>query len=139
MFTTVSDITAFEAEHVLGRKVDVILPNGLNVQRFAALHTFQNLHAESKDVINNFVRGHFYGFYDFDPDKTLYYFTAGRREYYNKGVDVFIDSLASLNHKLKETGSDTTIIAFIIMPGATNNCLFFPHPSHLISLTPIIP
>ena len=42
---------------------DIILPNynGLNVKKFSALHEFQNLHAKSKEKINEFVRGHFYG------------------------------------------------------------------------------
>jgi len=40
---------------------DVIVPNGLNVQKFAALHEFQNKHALAKERINDFVRGHFYG------------------------------------------------------------------------------
>ena len=39
--------------------------------------------------------------YDFDLDKTLYFFTAGRYEFSNKGADVFIESLARLNHHLK--------------------------------------
>ena len=69
VFTTVSEITAFEALHILNRQVDVITPNGLNIERFTALHTFQNLHARYKDKISNFVRGHFYGYYDFDIDK----------------------------------------------------------------------
>jgi len=42
--------------------VDVILPNGLNVQKFAALHEFQNRHALAKETINEFIRGHFYGY-----------------------------------------------------------------------------
>jgi glycogen synthase len=73
VFTTVSDITAYEAQNLLHRcvvcgvwcgvchvdgnriirhatnpthyancrKVDVILPNGLNVEKFTALHEFQ--------------------------------------------------------------------------------------------------
>lgn len=61
IFTTVSDITGFEAEHLLKRKPDIITPNGLNVKKFAALHEFQNLHAVSKEKIHEFVRGHFYG------------------------------------------------------------------------------
>lgn len=61
VFTTVSDITGFEAEHLLKRKPDIITPNGLNVKKFAALHEFQNLHAISKEKIHEFVRGHFYG------------------------------------------------------------------------------
>jgi glycogen(starch) synthase len=34
---------------------------------------------------------------------------------------VFIESLAELNHMLKAEKSDVTIVAFIIMPGQTNN------------------
>lgn len=41
---------------------DGVLPNGLNVVKFAALHEFQNLHARNKEKIHNFVRGHFYGY-----------------------------------------------------------------------------
>lgn len=121
VFTTVSDITGYEAEHLLGRKPDIITPNGLNVERFVALHEFQNLHKKYKDVISEFIRGHFYGHLDFDLDKTVYVFTAGRREYYNKGIDVFIEALAELNHLLKEENSSTTVVAFIITPGKTNN------------------
>lgn len=39
--------------------------------------------------------------YDFDLDKTLYFFTAGRYEFGNKGADIFIEALARLNHYLK--------------------------------------
>lgn len=78
VFTTVSQITSYEAENLLSRKPDVITPNGLGVKKFSALHEFQNLHAISKEKINNFIRGHFYGHYDFDLDKTLYLFSAGR-------------------------------------------------------------
>jgi glycogen(starch) synthase len=42
-------------------KLDVLTPNGLNVQTFAAIHEFQNLHARNKEKLNAFVRGHFYG------------------------------------------------------------------------------
>jgi hypothetical protein len=70
------------------------LPNGLNVKKFAAMHEFQNLHVQAKEKINDFIRGHFYGHYDFDLDNTLYLFTAGRYEFRNKGVDMFIESLA---------------------------------------------
>lgn len=98
----------------MGRKPDIITPNGLNIERFAAVHEFQNLHKQYKDVINEFVRyvlsllrrpfsclrGHFYGHLDFSLDKTLYFFTAGRHEYHNKGVDLFLEALgsASLSH-----------------------------------------
>lgn len=121
VFTTVSEITAFEAEHLLKRKPDGVLPNGLNVVKFSAMHEFQNLHATKKEKINEFVKGHFYGNYDFDLDNTLYLFIAGRYEFRNKGCDIFIEALARLNHRLKEAGSKMTVVAFIIMPGKTHS------------------
>lgn len=45
----------------------------------------------------------------------------GRREYHNKGVDLFIESLAELNYLLKKDNIDVTVVAFIIMPGSTNS------------------
>ncbi|KAF8738578.1 hypothetical protein AX14_011058 [Amanita brunnescens Koide BX004] len=121
VFTTVSHITAYESEHLLKRKPDGILPNGLNVVKFQAMHEFQNLHATSKAKIHEFVRGHFYGHYDFDLENTLYFFTAGRYEYRNKGVDMFIEALARLNYRLQKSGTKTTVVAFIIMPAATHS------------------
>ncbi|ODM95584.1 Glycogen [starch] synthase [Orchesella cincta] len=121
VFTTVSEITGLEAEHLIKRKPDFITPNGLNVKKFAAIHEFQNLHAIAKEKINEFVRGHFYGHFDFNLDKTLYFFIAGRYEFGNKGADIFIEALARLNHFLKSSGSDKTVVAFLIFPCKTNN------------------
>lgn len=114
VFTTVSDITGFEAEHFLGRRPDALLPNGLNIQRFAAVHEFQNLHIQYKKQINEFVMGHFFPSYTFDLDKTMYIFTSGRYEYRNKGFDMFLEGLARLNWKLKSANSDVTVVAFLI-------------------------
>ncbi|KAI1297650.1 Glycogen [starch] synthase [Halotydeus destructor] len=121
IFTTVSEITSVESEHLLKRKPDVLTPNGLHVKKFSALHEFQNLHAKAKEKIHNFIRGHFYGHYDFQLDKTLYFFIAGRYEFSNKGADMFIESLARLNHYMKAAGSDMTVVAFLIFPARTNN------------------
>jgi glycogen synthase len=121
VFTTVSHITAYESEHLLKRKPDGVLPNGLNVKKFSAVHEFQNLHSTNKEKIHEFVRGHFYGCLDFDLEQTLYIFTAGRYEYRNKGVDMFIESLARLNHRLKLSGSKITVVAFLIMPAQTTS------------------
>ena len=39
--------------------------------------------------------------FDFDLDKTLYFFTSGRYEFTNKGADMFIEALARLNYYIK--------------------------------------
>eukprot|EP00039_Didymoeca_costata_P008355 m.110877 g.110877 ORF g.110877 m.110877 type:complete len:663 (+) comp14050_c0_seq1:54-2042(+) len=116
VFTTVSQITADESEHLLFRKCDLVLPNGLNSFKFSALHEFQNLHAKAKTKIQTFVQGHFHGHRDFNLDDTLYFFLAGRYEFRNKGADLFIESLARLNRWLIDSGSKKTVVAFIIMP-----------------------
>ena len=121
IFTTVSEVTAMEATHFLGRPPEKVLPNGLNVERFAAPHEFQVLHRQNKASIHKFVMGHFFPSYTFDLDRTLYVFTAGRYEYRNKGLDVFIESLYNVNRWLKEEGNGVTVVAFIIVPAAFHN------------------
>jgi glycogen(starch) synthase len=129
VFTTVSEVTAVEAERLLGRKPEVIVPNGLNIQRFTAVHEFQNMHRQYKERIHDFVMGHFFPAYEFDLDSTLYFFTSGRYEYRNKGMDLFIEAMARLNWRLKSE-RDTcespeargcTVVAFIITRAQTRS------------------
>ncbi len=114
IFSTVSEVTAKECRQLLGRDPEVILPNGINNQRFEALHEFQNLHLEYKNRIHQFTMSHFFSSYNFDLDKTLYFFTSGRYEYRNKGYDLTLEALARLNHRLKTENSDITIVMFFI-------------------------
>ena len=114
VFTTVSDITGQECKHLLGRDPDLLLPNGLNIERFSAIHEFQNLHQQYKEQIHEFTMGHFFPSYTFDLEHTLYMYTSGRYEYRNKGMDLTIDALAKLNHRLKEAESQVNVVFFII-------------------------
>ncbi|KAL4071970.1 glycosyltransferase family 3 protein [Scleroderma citrinum] len=112
VFTTVSHITVLEAEYLLKRRPDGVVPNGLNINKFQRRHEHEseNLYAIARAKIHGFMRGHFYGHYDFDLENTLYIFTAVRYEYRNKG----------LNYRLKRSDSKTTVVAFI-MPASTNS------------------
>lgn len=121
VFTTVSDITALECKYLLGRDPDVHLPNGLNIERFAVLHEFQNLHRQYKQRIHEFTIGHFFPSYHFDLDRTIYFFTSGRYEYRNKGMDVTIEALARLNHRLATAGSKVTVVCFIVTKKASRS------------------
>ncbi|MGB8328605.1 MAG: glycosyltransferase [Polyangiales bacterium] len=118
VFTTVSDVTAEECTHLLGRTPDMLLPNGLNIRRFTAIHEFQTLHQKYKERLHEFSIGHFFPSYNFDLDNTLYMFTSGRYEYLNKGMDLTIEALARLNHRLREAGSPVTVVFFIITKAA---------------------
>lgn len=114
VFTTVSEVTAKECVHLLKRKPHHILPNGLNIERFEALHEVQNLHAIYKEEIHRFVMGHFFSSYSFDLNKTLYFFTSGRYEYKNKGFDLTLEALNLLNKKLKDENADLTVVMFFV-------------------------
>ncbi|RMG68826.1 MAG: glycosyltransferase [Bacteroidetes bacterium] len=114
IFSTVSEVTAQECIHLIGRKPEVILPNGLNIERFSITHEVQNLHGRFKDSIHQFVMGHFFPSYHFDLDKTLYFFTSGRYEYRNKGYDLTLEALARLNWRMKEANIDLTVVMFFI-------------------------
>ena len=49
------------------------------------------------------------------------YLNAGRYEFSNKGADLFLEALARLNHLLKSSHSDLTVVAFLIFPTKTNS------------------
>jgi glycogen(starch) synthase len=114
VFTTVSEVTGEECKHLLGREPDVYLPNGLNIERYEALHQLQYLHKKNKACIHRFVRGHFFPSYSFDLEKTLYFFTSGRYEPRNKGFDLCLESLARLNYEIAAAGLDVNVVFFII-------------------------
>jgi len=114
IFTTVSDITGKECEFLLGRKPDMILPNGISLPRFLATHELQNLHGQFRNKIDEFVMSHFFHSYTFDLDKTVYFFTSGRYEYHNKGYDLTLEALKRLNDRMKKENMDKTVVMFFI-------------------------
>lgn len=116
IFTTVSGITGVEAEFVLGRKPEVLLPNGLDIEKFPTFEEISIKHAMQRSRIREFLLYYFMPYYVFDLKETLLYFIAGRYEFHDKGVDVFIKALGRLNEILKKEKSSKTIIAFIWVP-----------------------
>ena len=113
-FTTVSEVTARECKHLLKRKPDAVLPNGLNIHRYETDHEVHNLHKQYKEGIHQFVIANFFQSYTFDLDKTIYFFTSGRFEYKNKGFDLTLEALYLLNEQLKKDNSDITVVMFFV-------------------------
>jgi glycogen(starch) synthase len=122
-FTTVSDITGLEAEHLLGKKPDVVTPNGLDLhtsQHQAYVRELQNQHVLARAKVFKFLRAHFWGqLDDIDESNTRVFFTAGRCEVANKGLDVTIEALARLNARMKAEGLKETVVFIIVMPAET--------------------
>jgi glycogen synthase len=116
IFTTVSQITAIEAEHLLGRKPEILLPNGLDISKFPTFEEGSIKHNLYKNKIREFLMYYFFPYYSFDLEKTFVYFLAGRYEFHDKGVDILIKALGRLNQKLQAEKSDKTVVAFIWVP-----------------------
>ncbi len=118
VFTTVSQVTALEAKAFLGREVDVILPNGLDMSEFLSFEDLTQKHNLYRNRLREFALYYFFPYYSFDLRESLFFFTASRYEFHNKGLDVFIEALGKLNEKLKKEKSRKTVIAFFYVPGA---------------------
>lgn len=116
IFSTVSEITGIEAEHILGKKPDILLPNGLDLEQYPSFEDSSIEHRNHRDKIREFLLYYFLPHYKFDVTNTLFYFLAGRYEFRTKGIDLYIKCLSELNKKLIKEKSEKTIIAFIFVP-----------------------
>ena len=116
-FTTVSETTGNEAEHLLKKKPDMILPNGLDMSKFPTFEEASIKHKLHRERIKEFLLYYFFPYQSFNLDETLFYFLCSRYEFHGKGIDIFIESLGKLNEKMKAENSQRTVIAFIWVPG----------------------
>ncbi len=112
-FTTVSDNTARECQQLLGKAVDKITINGFDDSILPNTAQFVKKRSDSREKllkIASAVTGH-----QVAADSFLVA-TTGRYEYRNKGIDLFVDAVADLNHKELQK----EIIAFVVVPAAHN-------------------
>ncbi len=117
VFTTVSNLTGREATAFLKRTPTVITENGLDSTMFPAFDELCAKHTAMRQKLHEFVTAYFFPSYQFNLHHTTYQFTMGRYELHNKGYDLYLHSLGELNTKLKEEGSDKTVVAFMFVPG----------------------
>lgn len=109
-FTTVSEITARECEQLLGRRPDVVTPNGFEKNFVPGPKDFDNVRAAARASmlgVASALTGHTY------DDSTFIVITSGRCEYRNKGIDVFLDVAATLRHSGEACRK---IVAFVMVP-----------------------
>jgi phosphorylase/glycogen(starch) synthase len=110
VFTTVSKLTSNECAQFLGREPDIITPNGFDDSLFLDEDTLgaKRLIAREKLLaVAQAVTGQLL------PADTLFLLNSGRYEYHNKGIDLFLDALADLNHNEKLT---YPVVAFLTIP-----------------------
>ena len=116
VFTTVSEITSFEAEHLLGKKPDIITENGLDIDKYPSYEEASIKHVLYRNKIRDFLLYHFLPYYDLDINHNLIFFVTARYEFISKGLDVFIDALGKLNKQLKTENSERTATVFFWIP-----------------------
>jgi phosphorylase/glycogen(starch) synthase len=108
VFTTVSEITALECEYLLGRKPDVILLNGFGARPVGPEQ--RQRAREELFKLAELTTGDQY-----DRENTLIFALAGRYEYSNKGVDVYLDAAADLAKEL-ESRDGKRVLVYAMLP-----------------------
>jgi phosphorylase/glycogen(starch) synthase len=110
VFTTVSQITAREAELFLGRKADPLLPNGIDLDVIDELagsvgrdETEARLRALARRMCAE------------DLSKALLLCASGRYEFHNKGLDILLDALALVDKK-----PGPPIVLFALVPAGNS-------------------
>ncbi len=108
-FTAVSEITARECEQLLDIRPQVVTPNGFEPGFVCKGAKYARLRRESRQrllQIASCMRG------ETLDDSTFIIATSGRNEYRNKGLDLFLDSMAALGARLE----DKRAVAFVLVP-----------------------
>lgn len=110
VFTTVSFITAEECSRFLGRAPDIITPNGLGDAIPPPEHGTAEAAREARRSLLR-LAGITTGTQYDESWEVLW--SAGRYEFVNKGVDVFLDALKALEDKLPP---EKRVLAFFFYP-----------------------
>lgn len=108
-FTAVSEITARECGQLLEIRPQVVTPNGFEPDFVPGAASYAALRAKGRArliEIASILRGRKFA------DDVFMVATSGRNEYRNKGLDLFIDSMAQLDDD-KPAGD---VLAFILTP-----------------------
>lgn len=109
-FTTVSGITARECQQLLEKEVDTVTPNGFETGFVPSGMAYDTRRRQARKAlldVASALTGKQY------RDDTFILATSGRFEYRNKGLDVFLDAMASLRQTYH---GHRPIVAFIMVP-----------------------
>lgn len=107
-FTTVSEVTATEAEQLLGRRPEVT-PNGFELNFVPAKNKYAAARRAARSAILN-MAGALTGVKF--ADDTFIVATSGRCEYRNKGIDMYLDAL----RKIADSNPSRKVLAIVLVP-----------------------
>ncbi|MDE7350236.1 MAG: glycosyltransferase [Muribaculaceae bacterium] len=110
-FTAVSSLTADECAQLLDKRPEVVTPNGFEPDFVPGKRVYTQLrNAGRKRLLE--IAGKMTG--RVWSEDTLIVATSGRNEYRNKGLDVFLDSMAELSRTGAAARRD--ILALVLVP-----------------------
>jgi phosphorylase/glycogen(starch) synthase len=110
VFTTVSEITSRECSAFLEKDVDIVTPNGFEDIFVPVKDEFDTKRQEARNILlktAQIISGREL------KDDSLLIATSGRYEYYNKGIDIFIEAIAEVDREMQ---ANREIVAFIMVP-----------------------
>ena len=123
-FTTVSEITARECKQLLDKPVDIVTPNGFEQGFVPKGEAFDVARKTARKALIQHAKN-----LGFDVKSTdLLVGTAGRYEWKNKGIDVFLEAMKQLGEKatiyspqsdIQSAGRYTakrSVVAFVMIP-----------------------
>lgn len=110
-FTTVSKFTDRECKQLLDKAADVVLPNGFELDFVPKAATFNRKRRDTRRLILR-VASQLIG--EELTDETLIISTSGRNDFRCKGFDVYLESMARLNDRLR--GTDKKVLSLIEVP-----------------------
>lgn len=111
-FSTVSEITNTETTKFYSKSADVITCNGFDNTGIEEVEDVIVSFRKNREMLNEYVQKYFG---NINVDETQLFYTSGRYEIRNKGIDIFVKALNKLNTKLIETKSDRNIVNFIFL------------------------
>lgn len=114
-FTTVSKFTDRECAQLLDKPADIVLPNGFEAEFVPKGTEFTRTRKAARALVRRTAEaltGTTIG------DDVLIVSTSGRNDFRCKGFDVYLESLAQLNARLREEYADgtTRVLALIEVP-----------------------
>ena len=112
-FTTVSALTAHEAAAFLGRRPDLVTPNGLSLSAIPDYSGDRSAPAANKKkilaAVARLLRRTL-------PENSRLFLISGRYEFRNKGIDLFLDAAAALNRS-RSAGEPPIVALCAVMNG----------------------
>lgn len=115
-FTTVSDITAKECAQLLDKPVDVMTPNGFEPLYVPKGAKYTVARQKAREALTQ-VAEHALG--GKIPENSIFCCIAGRQEWKNKGIDVFLRAMEEIGDRLyhmHDCAFKGDVVAFSMIP-----------------------